>query len=306
MIHACDGEQDMRQMGGLRSRMPITYWSFVAAALAISGIPLFAGFFSKDEILARTFAAGATDLNGFGRVYEVLWYLAVVAALLTAFYMFRAVYMTFHGPFRGGEEAEKHLHESPRSMTVPLIILGTLSIVGGFIGFPGQLFHKTGWNLIENFLHPVILPLGEAHGTAAAADHAAHAVSFGTEWLLVGISVAVAVFGWLIARRFYAGEGAFALPRALAARLPMAYKLLFNKYWIDEIYEVLVIKPVHRSAVFLWRVVDELIIDTLFVNGTAFTVELTGDVLRFIQTGNLRNYTLAVAVAALALAVMLC
>ncbi len=305
VIHANSGEQDMTRMGGLRRFMPTTYWTFLAATLAIAGIPIFAGFFSKDEILARTFAAGATDLNGFGDVYRVLWYLAVGGALLTAFYMFRAVYMTFHGPFRGGEEAEQHLHESPRSMTVPLIILGALSIVGGFIGFPGQLFHKTGWNVIENFLHPVILPLGEAHGAAAAAEDAVHAVSLGTEWLLVGISVAVAVFGWLIARRFYADDGAFALPRALAARLPMAYKLLFNKYWIDEIYVALIIKPVHRSAIFLWRIVDELLIDTLFVNGAAFTVELTGDVLRFIQTGNVRNYALAVAAAALALAAFL-
>ena len=229
------------------------------ATLAIAGIPIFAGFFSKDEILARAFAAGATDLNGFGDVYRVLWYLAVGGALLTAFYMFRAVYMTFHGAFRGGEEAEHHLHESPRSMTVPLIILGVLSIVGGFIGFPGQLFHKTGWNLIEDFLHPVILPLGEAHGVAAATEHAVHGVSFGTEWLLVGISVAVAVVGWLIARRFYVGEGAFAFPRKLADRLPLIHKLLFNKYWIDEIYSALIIRPVHRLAIFLWRIIDELI-----------------------------------------------
>ena len=190
-------------------------------------------------------------------------------------------------------------------MTIPLIVLGFLSIVGGFIGFPGQLFHKTGWNLIENFLHPVILPLGNTHGAAAATGHAAHAVSFGTEWLLVGLSIEVAVGGWLIARRFYLGEGAFALPRILADRLPLIYKLLFNKYWIDEIYSALIMRPVHRLAVFLWKIIDELIIDTLFINGAAFTVELTGDVLRFIQTGNVRNYALAVAAAVLALAAVL-
>ncbi len=305
VIHANSGEQDMTRMGGLRRFMPTTYWTFLVATLAIAGIPIFAGFFSKDEILARAFAAGATDLNGFGDVYRVLWYLAVGGALLTAFYMFRAVYMTFHGAFRGGEEAESHLHESPRSMTIPLIVLGLLSIVGGFIGFPGQLFHKTGWNLIENFLHPVILPLGDTHGAAAATGHAAHSVSFGTEWLLVGLSIAVAVGGWLIARRFYLGEGAFALPRILADRLPLIYKLLFNKYWIDEIYSALIMRPVHRLAVFLWKIIDELIIDTLFINGAAFTVELTGDVLRFIQTGNVRNYALAVAAAVLALAAVL-
>jgi NADH-quinone oxidoreductase subunit L len=305
VIHANSGEQDMNRMGGLRKYMPTTYWTFLVATLAIAGIPLFAGFFSKDEILARTFAAGAMDLNGFGDIYRILWYVAVGGALLTAFYMFRAVYMTFHGSFRGGDEAEHHLHESPRSMTIPLIILGGLSIVGGFIGFPGQLFHHSDWNLIDGFLDPIILPIGAAPHGAPAADHAVHAISLSTEWLLVGISVGIAILGWLIARRFYVGEKAFAAPRTLASRLPLVHKLLFNKYWVDEIYGALILKPVHSLAILLWRVVDELIIDTLFVNGAAFTVELTGDVLRFIQTGNVRNYALAVVTAILALAVVL-
>jgi NADH-quinone oxidoreductase subunit L len=306
VIHANAGEQDMTKMGGLRKHMPTTYWTFLFATLAIAGFPLFAGFFSKDEILARTFIAGASNLNGYGDLYRVLWYLAVGGALLTAFYMFRAVFMTFHGDFRGDEEAERHLHESPRSMTVPLIILGVLSAVGGFIGIPGQLFHKTGWNLIENFLHPVILPIGDAsHAVAVAADHSVHAISLGTEWLLVGVSVAVAVVGWLMARRFYTGDEAFAVPRSLGQRLPFLHKLLFNKYWVDELYDGVIVKPIYHLAVFLWRVIDELIIDTIFVNGAAFTVELTGDVLRFFQTGNVRNYALAVAAAILALAAVL-
>ncbi len=305
VIHANSGEQDMSRMGGLRKYMPTTYWTFLVGTLAIAGIPIFAGFFSKDEILARAFTAGATDLNGFGDVYRALWFLAVVGALLTAFYMFRAVYMTFHGAFRGGEEAENHLHESPRSMTVPLIVLGILSVVGGFIGFPGQLFHKTDWNLIEKFLHPILLPLGDAHGAAASTDHAVHSVGLGTEWLLVAISIAVAVIGWLIARSFYLGERAYSIPRKLAGRLPLFHRVLFNKYWIDEIYSALVLRPIHRLAIFLWKIIDEFVIDTLFVNGAAFTVELTGDVLRFIQTGNVRNYALAVAVAVLALAAVL-
>jgi NADH-quinone oxidoreductase subunit L len=306
VIHANSGEQDMTRMGGLRKYLPTTYWTFLAATLAIAGIPLFAGFFSKDEILARTFMAGAGNLNGFGDVYRILWYLAVGGALLTAFYMFRAVYMTFHGAFRGGQEAEQHLHESPRSMTVPLIILGVLSAIGGFIGFPGQLFHKTGWNLIEDFLHPVMLPIGDAaHVAEEAADHTVHAVSLGTEWLLVGVSVAIALLGWLIARRFYIGDRAFDLPQRLAKRLSFVHTLLFNKYWIDELYDAAIVRSVYRLAIFLWRIIDELIIDTLFVNGAAFTVELTGDVLRFFQTGNVRNYALAVAAAVLALAAVL-
>jgi NADH-quinone oxidoreductase subunit L len=305
VIHANDGEQEMTRMGGLRRFMPTTYWTFVAATLAIAGIPLFAGFFSKDEILAKTFIAGATDLHGFGDIYRILWYLAVGGALLTAFYMFRAVYMTFHGSFRGEAETRQHLHESPRSMTVPLIILGLLSVIGGFIGFPGQLFHKTGWNLIEEFLHPIMLPIGAAHQAAETTGHQAHTISLGTEWLLVVLSVVVALIGWMVARHFYVGDRAFETPQRVARRWSLLYALLFNKYWVDELYAALVVTPTHRLSIFLWRIVDELIIDTLFVNGAAFAVELTGDVLRFIQTGNVRNYALAVAAAVLALAAVL-
>jgi NADH-quinone oxidoreductase subunit L len=213
--------------------------------------------------------------------------------------------MTFHGAFRGGEEAEQHLHESPRAMTVPLIILGALSVIGGFVGFPGQLFHKSGWNLIDNFLSPIVPPLGDAAHGALDAGHAVHALSLGAEWLLVGLSVVVAAGGWLVARRFYSGANAFAVPKALAERLPILHTLLFNKYWVDEIYGFLIITPAYRGAIFLWRIVDEMVIDTLVVNGAAFTVELTGDVLRFAQTGNVRNYALAVAAAILVLAAVL-
>jgi len=306
VIHACGGEQDMRKMGGLKRYMPTTYWTFLVATLAIAGIPIFAGFFSKDEILAKAFAAGAGDLNGFGSLYYVLWFLALAGALLTAFYMFRVVYLTFFGEFRGGEEAEHHLHESPRSMTMPLVVLGVLSIFGGFVGFPGQLFHKTGWNIIEHFLHPVILPIGvDTHVIAAEVPHAEHAVSFGMEWLLVGLSVGIALLGIGLAYRFYRGPNAFERPRKLAEHLPFFYKLLFDKYWMDEIYDALIIKPIHWFCIFCWRVIDVLIIDTIFVNGTAFVVELTGDLLRFLQTGNVRNYALSVALGILALAVIL-
>jgi len=303
VIHACGGDQDMRTMGGLRKHMPTTYWTFLAATLAISGIPIFAGFFSKDEILAKAYEAGAGNLNGFGATYHLLWFLGLAGALLTAFYMFRVVYMTFHGEFRGAEETEHHLHESPPSMTGPLVILGVLSIIGGFLGFPGQLFGKSGLNLIEDFMHPVILPIAAtAHGVAEGSAHAEHAVGLGTEWVLVAVSVAVAVLGIMIARRFYLGPQAFALPRRLADRFGFAYKLLLNKYWVDEIYDVLIVMPMYRFAIFCWKVVDELIIDTIFVNGAAFTVELTGDLMRFTTTGNVRNYALAVALAVFALA----
>jgi NADH-quinone oxidoreductase subunit L len=175
------------------------------------------------------------------------------------------------------------------------------------VGFPGQLFHVSGLNLIDRFLEPVILPLGgaAAHGTEAVAEHGSQGLTLGVEWLLVLGSVAVAVAGIVIARRFYLGPEAFNAPQRLAQRLPFFHKLLLNKYWIDEIYGAVVIAPIRQFAVFCWQVVDNLIIDTLFINGSAFAVELTGDLLRFTTTGNVRNYAMTVALAVLALAVLL-
>jgi NADH-quinone oxidoreductase subunit L len=267
VIHACSGEQDIRKMGGLKKYMPTTYWTFLAATLAISGIPIFAGFFSKDEILAKAFEAGAGDLNTFGTTYYALWALAVVAAVLTAFYMFRLVFVTFHGEFRGGEEAEHHLHESPWTMTMPLVVLGVLSIFGGLIGIPGKLFHHPEWNLIERFLEPVILPIGHV---AEGAEHVSHhAVSLGLEWGLVVLSVAVASFGIWLAYRFYMGAEAFARPRRLAERFNFAYRLLLNKYWVDEIYAATVIAGTIKLSRFLWEF-DARVVDGV-VNGTALT-----------------------------------
>jgi NADH-quinone oxidoreductase subunit L len=300
VIHACGGEQDIRQMGGLKKYMPTTYWTFLASTLAIAGIPFFAGFFSKDEILAKAFEASAGDLNHFGQVYLVLWVLALLGAIMTAFYMFRLVFVTFHGSYRGSEESERHLHESPLTMTVPLMILGVLSTVGGFIGIPGKLFHHPEWNLIEGFMAPILLEIthGESH-----AGH--HAVSLGLEWGLVVLSVAVAAAGIWLAASFYLRDEVFARSRGLAEKFPLAHRLLFNKYWIDELYDAVIVRPVHRFSIFCWKVVDQLAIDGAFVNGSAFAVELTGDLLRFTTTGNVRNYALAVAIAVAALAVYL-
>jgi len=303
VIHACGGEQDMRKMGGLKRYMPITYWTFLAATLAIAGIPIFAGFFSKDEILAKVFEAGATDLNHFGTVYYVLWGLALFGAVLTAFYMFRLFYMTFHGSFRGGEEAEHHLHESPWTMTLPLIVLGALSVVGGFLGFPGQLFHLEHANKIHEFVAPVIVPVHEAaHG---ATEHGGHALSLGLEWALVVLSVAVAGIGILLAWQMYFKDAEWVRARALAERFGLAYRTLLNKYWVDELYDAVIVRPLHRFSVFCWKVIDVVVIDTIAVNGSAFVVELSGDLLRFLQTGNVRNYALSVALGILALAVLI-
>jgi len=267
VIHACSGEQDIRKMGGLKKHMPTTYWTFLAATLAISGIPIFAGFFSKDEILGKAFEAGAGDLNTFGSTYYVLWFLGLAGAVLTAFYMFRLVFVTFHGEFRGGEEAEHHLHESPPSMTMPLVVLGVLSIFGGLVGIPGKLFGHPEWNLVERFLEPAILPIGHAAENAEHVSH--HAVSLGLEWGLVILSVAVAFFGIWVAHRFYMGPEAFARPRRLAERFSFAYRLLLNKYWVDEIYAATVIAGTIKLSRFLWEF-DARVVDGV-VNGTALT-----------------------------------
>jgi len=267
VIHACSGEQDIRKMGGLKKYMPTTYWTFLAATLAISGIPIFAGFFSKDEILAKAFEAGAGNLNTFASTYYALWAFGMVAAVLTAFYMFRLVFVTFHGEFRGGEEAERHLHESPWTMTMPLVVLGVLSVFGGLIGFPGKLFHHPEWNLIERFLEPVILPIG--HAAESGGHVSQHAVSLGLEWGLVFLSVAAASFGIWLAYRFYMGAGAFVRPRLLAERFSFAYRLLLNKYWVDEIYAATVIAGTIKLSRLLWEF-DARVVDGV-VNGTALT-----------------------------------
>ncbi|NOZ78124.1 MAG: NADH-quinone oxidoreductase subunit L [Acidobacteria bacterium] len=305
VIHACSGNQDMRTMGGLKKIMPTTYWTFMAATLAISGIFPFAGFFSKDEILGKTFAAGASNLNGFGWVYYILWFLGIAAAFITAFYMFRLVYMTFHGEFRGTEEEKHHLHESPWTMTLPLQVLGVLSIVGGLIGIPKLMTGHASWNLIEHFLDPVVIPLGGGHAGEMAAEISHHAVSPGVEWLLLLISLSIAISGILVARSFYYGERAFEKPRQFAERYPLLYKLVLNKYYVDEIYGAVVIQPLYRIFRFCWKAIDAVIIDGILVNGSAFMTELTGDILRFLQTGNVRNYALSVAMGVLLLIVIL-
>ncbi len=258
VIHACGGEQDMRKMGGLKKYMPTTYWTFLVATIAIAGIFPFAGFFSKDEILAKVFAAGYGDLNHHGGVYYLLWSLAVIGAVLTAFYMFRLVFMTFHGEFRGGEEAEHHLHESPWTMTLPLQILGVLSIVGGFIGVPGFLWGHPEHNLIDRFLEPVVLHM----------DHGGHAGAhpgLGLELGLIALSLAAAGFGIWMAYRFYFVDREFVRAGKLAERFPFAYKLLLNKYWIDELYAATFVKGTVKLADLLWEI-DARVIDGA-VNG---------------------------------------
>jgi NADH-quinone oxidoreductase subunit L len=309
VIHAMGGEQDMRKMGGLAKHMPTTYWTFLAATLALSGIPPFAGFFSKDEILGRTFAAGYGDLNGFGSVYLVLWVLGVAGAFLTAMYMFRAIYMTFHGEFRGTSEQAHHLHESPGSMAWPLRILGAGSVVVGFLGVSGALSFGRHINWFEGLLHPI-----------APALEVEHAPTLGGEWVLIALSVAVAVAGILLARRFYYGPEAFQRPRRLAERFPALYGAIANKYYVDEIYDATVVAGTSGLAQgcyeFDARVVDgavngtrHLTVGTSFLSGVFDLnvvdglVNLLADfygwgsrALRRVQWGVVQGYALVMAV----------
>ena len=293
VIHAMGGEQDMTKMGGLRRYLPTTYWTFMAATLAISGIPVFSGFFSKDEILGKVFAAGVGNLGGFGSAYLVLWVLGLAGAFLTAFYMFRAVYMTFHGEFRGGHEAAHHLHEAPASMTWPLRILGVGSVLAGFLGVSSALTFGRDLNWFEGLLHPIVPSL-----------ELEHAPMLSVEWVLIALSVAVALAGIMLARRFYAGPEAFQRPRRLAERFPALYAAVANKYYVDEGYDRAVVRPLAGLARFSWKGIDTVVIDGT-LNALAFFTEIAGDLLRFVQTGNVRNYGLLVLLGALAAAAWL-
>jgi NADH-quinone oxidoreductase subunit L len=265
------GEQDIRRMGGLRSKLPVTYWTFLIATLAIAGIPPLAGFFSKDAILAGVWEAHR----------PILFAVGLFTAGLTAFYMWRLVTLTFGGEFRGTADQAHHLHESPRSMTVPLIVLAFLSIVGGWIGLPLVFGERA--NLLAAFLAPTFPPLAEeAPG--------GHGLSHATEWLLMGVSVAAAVAGILIAWRWYA-KGRGAVPATVAARFAGAHAFVGEAFRVDRLYDAVIVRPFTAIARVLWKVVDVLIIDGV-LNAGAFLVELTGDLLRFVQTGNVRNYAL--------------
>ncbi len=274
VMHAMAGELDMRKMGALKPHMPRTYWTFLIATLAISGIFPFAGFFSKDEILWQ-----ALNRGGFP-----FWLIGAVAAFMTAAYMFRAVFMTFHGKSRVSHEAAHHLHESPGMMTVPLIILAVLSVVGGFVGFPVI----EGANKFAEFLSPVFsLPPG--FPKAAEAGH--HAVSF--EVIMMIVSMIIAGVGIYLAYRMYIKNPA--LPARLAERFQAPYKMIANKYWVDEIYGFLFVGPLIRFSVFLWRFFDDLVVDGI-VNGVAALFRGGSEVFKKLQTGNVQNYALSILI----------
>ena len=282
VIHALGGEQDVRRMGGLAPRLAVTYRTFLVATLALSGIPPLAGFFSKDAILAAAFAAQR----------PILFAIGLFTAGLTAFYMFRLVSLTFYGEFRGTPEKSRHVHEPPPTMVLPLVVLAFLSAVGGFVGLP-EVFGERA-NRIAAFLAPVIPPV-----FLPGRETGAHHLPVSSEWLLIGVSVAVAMAGLLLAWKWYAKENGRPAAK-LAASFPALYALVADKFRVDELYDVLFVRPFAWLARMLWKVIDVLLIDGV-LNAGAFVVELTGDALRFLQTGNVRNYALTFLLGIVAL-----
>ncbi|NOY06460.1 MAG: NADH-quinone oxidoreductase subunit L [Chlorobi bacterium] len=266
VIHAMHEEQDIRHMGGLKRVMPITYWTFLISSFAIAGFPPLSGFFSKDEILWRSFADGSL----------LLWLIGATAALFTAFYMFRMVSLTFEGKPRWGPD--KHPHESPSTMTIPLIILAGLAAVGGFVGMPAFI---TEHNPFESWLAPVLDPA--ARILALPAHH-----ETGLEIGLMLISVVVAIVGWYMGRTIYTRR--FDIADRFVQSYRWLYSLLLNKYYVDEAYHTAIVDPVVKgSEKFLWLTFDVGVIDGI-VNGSAKMTRALADVLKRIQTGVVQNY----------------
>jgi len=303
VIHALGGEQEMTKMGGLRKLIPHTFVTMFVATLAIAGVPGLAGFFSKDAILAETFAAG----------HPVLWFFAVLTAGMTAFYMFRLMRMTFWGTFRGTQEQLHHVHESPASMTIPLWVLAFGSLFVGWIGIPA--FVLGGENPFERFLEPAIYALPPDW-----TPHPHH-LSLSTEWGLMGASVLIAFTGIFLAWKFFSGPYPFAVPEKVATALPGLYRWVRNKYYVDEFYEKVVVEGLGKGfGRFLWEV-DARVVDGVGVNGTGWlTIQISkmsswfdlafvdgavngvADTLqsawrgyRRVQTGRTENYALTMA-----------
>lgn len=262
VIHAMSGQQDIRFMGGLRKKLPITYWTFLIGCLAIAGIVPFSGFFSKDSILLAAYEHN-----------KILYFIGLLTAGLTAFYMFRLLFITFNGSFRGTEEQRHHVHESPPAMTIPLIVLAILSVIGGFVNVP-EVFIKGGEKLTE-FLSPVV-------------PNAETIVNHSTEWLLMGLTTVIAVIAIVIAWTRYKNYkeeqvGSFG-------------RILQNKWYVDEWYDVIIVKPLNKLGAFANTALEKSGIDAL-VNGVGRLVNYSGRQLRWLQSGQVGSYVLLMVIS---------
>ncbi len=258
VIHAMGGEQDIRKMGGLKGKIKITYLTMLIGTIAISGIPPFSGFFSKDEILAHTYEHS-----------KLLWVLGMMTSMLTAFYMFRMLFLTFFGKFRGTHEQEHHLHESPSSMTIPLMVLAALSVLGGALGLP-EFWHMPNW--MSEHLSPIIL-----HKNPSTLDHT-------TEWTLMGLAVLSAGVVIYFAHAMFITNGV--LPMESEEKMKPWQKLVYNKYYMDEMYDMV---PLDLISTAFYKFLDLQVIDGI-VNGVGTAVKGTGNVVRLLQNGNIGFY----------------
>ena len=265
VIHAMQDEQDMRSMGGLRKYMPTTFITMLIATIAIAGIPPLSGFFSKDEILAHAFMDN-----------KLLWIGGFIGALFTAFYMFRLLYLTFYGKFRGTDTQKDHVHESPKVMTVPLVVLAVLAAIGGWINIPEALGGKQS---LAQFLEPVFAQ----SASLASTTHLSHS----TEYLLMGLSAAGAIIMAIIAYNVYVKRAQ--TPSSDSAPRGLLSKLSYNKFYIDELYDTIVTKPAGQLSRVLYRWVDRAGIDGI-VRLLAKTAPESGKGLRLIQGGNVGLY----------------
>ncbi len=262
VIHAMSGQQDIRFMGGLKSKLKITYITFLIGCLAIAGIPPLSGFFSKDSILLSAFAHN-----------KILYAVGLITAAFTAFYMFRLLFVTFFGNFRGTEEQRAHVHESPSAMTIPLIVLAVLSIIGGFVGVPEIFMH--GGEKLSEFLSPVI------PSRVVEVEHS-------TEYLLMGLTTVVAIIAIVIAWSRYKNYREEA-PSALG-------KTLENKWYVDELYDTIIVRPLHGLGAFANRYFERGGIDAL-VNGAGRLVNYGGRQLRWLQSGQVGSYVLLMVIS---------
>jgi len=258
VIHAMHHEQDIRNMGGLKKKLPITHATFLLACIAIAGIPPFSGFFSKDEILAAAYAHN-----------PIYWGLGVAGAAMTAFYMFRLYATTFLGTFRGTHDQEHHLHESPKAMTIPLIILSILSVVGGLIGIPEIL---GGHHELHHYLSPILISEKEHH------------IEHSTEYMLMAISVAVAALAVIFAIVRFSKKPELKDATGIA-------KAMENKWYVDELYDAAIVRPLEAVAVFFKNIIEKSGIDA-FVNGVGKFVNYSSRQLRLVQSGQVGNYIL--------------
>ncbi len=263
VIHAMHHEQDIRNMGGLKKKLPITHLTFLLGCIAISGIPPFSGFFSKDEILAAAFAHS-----------PIYWVLGVVGAAMTAFYMFRLYATTFLGNFRGTHDQEHHLHESPKAMTIPLMVLALLSVIGGMVGIPELM---GGHHELHHFLSPVL--------TSEKAHHIEH----NTEWMLMAISVAIAAIAILFAVNKFSKKPEMNDAEGLG-------KVLANKWYVDEFYDMIIVKPLEAIATFFKNIIEKSGIDGV-VNGVGKLVHYGSRQVRLMQSGLVGNYILIMVFA---------